>query len=144
MYTTTRVSKDNRITTIEYNFLNWNTYEINRTTETTPKHGLMSKLYSRRMSLTPSDDGRFENEVRSFVADEDLHQHEVHVVRFDAVPEQRDEDEVVAEDVRQTTSNPRSTTLLGDVENDEEGDERHAQVGEDSRRRTLSCFSVGE
>jgi len=47
---------------------------------------------------------------------EDFDQHTVHVVSLDSVPEQRDENEVVAEDVGDATAKTRVGKLLSDVE----------------------------
>ena len=72
---------------------------------------------------------------------EDFDQHAVHVVRLDAVPHQRDEDEVIAEDVGQTTSHPAGADLLSDVKDDQQDDQRQAQVDENLRRSTLPDVS---
>jgi len=53
---------------------------------------------------TPGDDSGFEDEVRLFSSDEDFDEHPVHVVSLDSVPEQRDENEVIAEDVGDATA----------------------------------------
>jgi len=45
---------------------------------------------------TPSDNCSFENEVRLLSSVEDLDEHPVHVVSLDPVPEERNENEVVA------------------------------------------------
>jgi len=51
------------------------------------------------IKLTPGDDCSSENEMRLFSRVEDLDEHTVHVVSLDSVPEQRHENEVVAENV---------------------------------------------
>jgi len=53
---------------------------------------------------TPGDDGRFENVVRLRSGVEDFDEHTVHVVSLDSVPEERDQDEVVAENVGKATA----------------------------------------
>jgi len=75
---------------------------------------------------TPGDDCGFENEVSLVWSVEDLDEHTVHVVSLDSVPEERDENEVIAEDVGDATAEARAGDLLGDVEHDEHGDQRYA------------------
>jgi len=75
---------------------------------------------SARKRQTPGDDGGFEDEVRLPSGVEDSDEHAVHVVRLDAVPEQRDEHEVVAADVGDAASDARVGEPLGDVEDDEQ------------------------
>jgi len=42
--------------------------------------------------------------VRQFSGVEDFDEHTIHVVSLDSVPEERDENEVIAEDVGDTTA----------------------------------------
>ena len=51
---------------------------------------------------------------------EDFDQHTVHVVSLDSIPEERDQNEVVAEDVGVATAASRVGKLLSDVENNVE------------------------
>jgi len=68
---------------------------------------------------TPGDDSRFEDEMRLFSGVEDFDKHTVHVVSLDSVPEERDENEVVAHDVGDATTNTWVGKLLRGVKNDQ-------------------------
>ena len=65
---------------------------------------------------TPGDDSSFQHEVRLFSSVEDFDEHTVHVVSLDSVPEQRDENEVIAEDVGDATAKTWVGELPSDVE----------------------------
>ena len=54
---------------------------------------------------TPGDNSRFDDEIRLFSGVEDFDEHTVHVVSLDSVPEERHENEVVAHDVGDATTN---------------------------------------
>jgi len=58
--------------------------------------------------------------VRLISGVEDFDQHTVHVVSLDSIPEQRHQNEVVAEDVGDATAKTRVGKLLSDVENNQE------------------------
>jgi len=75
-------------------------------------------MYHVRLQ-TPGDDSSFEDEVRLFSSVKDLDEHTVHVVSLDSVPEERDENEVVAEHVGQSTTKARVGELLSDVQYDQ-------------------------
>jgi len=68
---------------------------------------------------TPGDDCGFQNEVRLMSRVEDYDEHAVHVVSLDSVPEERDEDQVVAEDVCDATAKTRAGVLLSNVQYDQ-------------------------
>jgi len=68
---------------------------------------------------TPGDDSRFEDEIGLFSGVEDLDEHTVHVVGLDSVPEERDENEIVAHDVGNTTTETRVGKLLSGVQHDQ-------------------------
>ena len=57
--------------------------------------------------------------MRLFSGVKDFDEHTVHVVSLDSVPEERDENEIVAHDVGNTTTKPRVGKLLSGVEHDE-------------------------
>ena len=59
---------------------------------------------------------------------EDFDEHTIHVVSLDSVPEERDENEVVAGDVGDPTAETRVGKLLGDVEYNQEDRQRHTEV----------------
>ena len=77
------------------------------------------KHYLHIRLQTPGDDGSFEYEVGLFAGVEDFDEHSVHVVSLDSVPEQRDENEVVAENVGDATANTRVGEVFSDVEHDQ-------------------------
>jgi len=57
--------------------------------------------------------------VRLFSGVENFDEHTVHVVSLDSVPEERDENEVVAHDVGDATANTRVSKLLSSVQDDQ-------------------------
>ena len=75
---------------------------------------------------------------------EDFDEHSVHVVSLDAVPEERDEDDVVAEDVGDATTKTRAGELLSDVEYNEENHQGHAEVQQDARHSTTTSFTAAQ
>ena len=64
----------------------------------------MNKITQKLQLPTPGDDSSFEDKVGQFSGVEDLDEHTVHVVSLDSVPEERDENEVIAEDVCHATA----------------------------------------
>ena len=77
---------------------------------------------------TPSDDSSFENEVWLFSSVEDFDEHPVHVVSLDSVPEERDEDEVVAENVGDTTAETRAGEMVSNVQYDQKNHQWYTEV----------------
>ena len=77
---------------------------------------------------TPRDDGRFENEVCLLSGVEDFDEHPVHVVSLDSVPEQRHQNEVIAEHVEDMTAEPRVGEVVSNVKYNEKNCQRYAQV----------------
>jgi len=69
-------------------------------------------------------------------------QHAVHVVSLDSVPEERDENEVVAEDVGDATAETSVGEFLSDVEYDQKNDQRHAQVQQNPSHSTATRFTT--
>ena len=57
--------------------------------------------------------------MRLFSGVEDLDEHTVHVVGLDSVPEERDENEIVAHDVGNTTTETRVGKPLSGVQHDQ-------------------------
>ena len=57
--------------------------------------------------------------MRLMLGVEDFDEHAVHVVCLDTVPEERHENEVVAEHVGEATADRRVGELLGDVQYDQ-------------------------
>jgi len=68
---------------------------------------------------TPGDEGRFEDEMRALCRVENLDEHLIHVVSLDSVPEERDENEVVAQNVGDPTADTRAGEPFGDVQHDQ-------------------------
>ena len=66
--------------------------------------------------------------MRQFSGVEDFDEHTIHVVSLDSVPEKRDENEVIAEDVGDTTAKTWVGELFSNVEYNQENNERRADV----------------
>jgi len=62
--------------------------------------------------------------VRLLSGVKDFDEHTVHVVGLDSVPEERDENEVVAEHVGQSATEARVGEMFGDVEHNEQDCQR--------------------
>jgi len=77
---------------------------------------------------TPGDDSSFENEVWLFSSIEDFDEHPVHVVSLDSVPEEWDEDEVVAENVGDTTAETRAGEMVSNVQYDQKNHQWYTEV----------------
>ena len=56
--------------------------------------------------------------MRQFSGVEDFDEHTIHVVSLDSVPEERDENEVVAQNVGDPTADTRAGEPFGDVQHD--------------------------
>jgi len=72
---------------------------------------------------------------------EDFDEHTVHVVSLDSVPEQRHENEVVAQNVENAATGLRAGKLLGDVQYNEQDCQRCAEVEQNSRNCTATSFA---
>ena len=82
--------------------------------------------------------------MRPFAGVEDFDEHAVHVVGLDAVPEQRDENAVVAEDVGDATAETRVGEPFGDVQYDQEDHQRDAKIQQDPRHSAATRFTAGQ
>jgi len=80
--------------------------------------------------------------VRLLSSVEDFDEHTVHVVSLDSVPEERDKDNIIAEDVGDATAKTRAGELLSDVEYNEENDERDAEVQQNTSHSTTTSFTA--
>ena len=77
---------------------------------------------------TPGDNSSFEDEVRLFSGVEDLDEHTVHVVSLDSVPEEWDENEVIAENIGEAAARFWAGELIGDVQDDHQDGQGRRQV----------------
>jgi len=80
--------------------------------------------------------------VRLISSVEDFDEHAVHVVSLDSVPEERDEHDIVAQDVGDTASEARVGEMLGYVQNDQQDDERRAEVQQDPSYSAIARFTT--